>query len=58
MLACLFHPWKREKSPPLDVYKRQEVDTASGAIAKPINLSVTFERDTDGSCLLYTSRCV
>ena len=31
------------------------MDTASGAIAKPINLSVTFERDTDGSYLRGTS---
>ena len=31
------------------VHVCHEVDTASGAIAKPINLSVTFERDTDGS---------
>jgi cystathionine gamma-synthase len=31
------------------VHVGHEVDTASGAIAKPINLSVTFERDSDGT---------
>ena len=31
------------------VHVGHEVDTASGAIARPINLSITFERDGDGS---------
>src|SRR5438034_1241694 len=48
-LALVMKDWRKVRLETLAVHAGHEIDAATGAVAAPIHLSTTFERDVEGT---------
>src|SRR5437667_1213397 len=48
-LAVVMKDWRKVRLETLAVHAGHEIDVATGAVAAPIHLSTTFERDVEGT---------